>query len=236
MALFTLSVGKVAGLESPALFDLLVVSINSGTNFLLDLGVPSYGGLSEIDTGVGSGVGKALAACFLLLKVVSIGSTWNLRFAAKSLRSTPTSSVFCTSSFLPLRVVVSRGSTGNRRTFVTVVSTGVGVNRLKVGGGDVSGIVVPALELITRIESCAPFSIRVFVINSTHSRGKECRARDQCDQNTVCSLVARAQLSPAESDANEMRPATGQRLAGICWIFPTGTVDETTCQLNACLR
>ena len=192
IALFTLSVGKVAGLESPALFDLLVVSINSGTNFLLGLGVPSDGGLIEIDRGVGSGVGKALAACFLLLKVFSIGSTWNLRFAAMSLRSTPTSSVFCTSSFLPLRVVVSRGSTGNRRTFVTVVSTGVGVNRLKVGGGDVSGIVLLALELITRIESCAPFSIQVFVNNWTHSRGKARRACDQSIKNTVCSFKARA--------------------------------------------
>ena len=227
ISLFTLSVGKVAGLESPALFDLLVVSINSGTNLLLGLGVPSGGGLIEIDTGVGSGVGKALAACFLLLKVVSIGSTRNLRFAATSFRSTPTSSVFCTSSFLPLRVVFSTGSTGNRRTFVTVVSTGVGVNRLEVGGGDVSGILVPALELMMRIESCAPFSIGVFVNNLTHSSGKEGRA---CDQKygvlPRCSCV---QLSPG-TDANEMRPATAQRLAGI---FPTGTVAETTCQLNA---
>jgi hypothetical protein len=138
----TLSVGKVAGLESPALFDLLVVSINSGTNFLLGLGVSSAGGLCGIETGVGSGVGKALATCLLLLKVLSTGSGRNFRFATTSFRSTAASSVFWTSSFLLLRVVVSTGSTANRRTFFTVVSTGVGENRLEVGGGDVSGIMV----------------------------------------------------------------------------------------------
>jgi hypothetical protein len=137
----TLSVGSVAGLESPALFDLLVVSINSGTNFLLGLGVSAAGGLCGIETGVGSGVGKALAACLLLLKVVSTGSGRNFRFATTSCRSAPASSVFWTSSFLLLRVVVSTGSIANRRTFFTVVSTGVGENRLEVGGGDVSAIV-----------------------------------------------------------------------------------------------
>jgi hypothetical protein len=51
-------------------------------------------------------------------------------------------------------------------------------------------------------------------------------------KSTVCSLAARAYSSRREldDDANEMRPATAQRLAGI---FPTGTVAETTCQLNA---
>jgi hypothetical protein len=58
----TLSVGKVAGLESPAFFDLLVVSINSGTNLLLGFGVSSGGGLCGIEIGVGSGVGKGLPA------------------------------------------------------------------------------------------------------------------------------------------------------------------------------
>ena len=137
----TLSVGKVAGLESPALFDLLLVSMSSGTNLLLGLGVSSGGGLIGIETGVGSGVGSGLAACLLLLKLVSTGSIRNFRFATKSVRSTPDSSVFWTSSFLLLRVVVSTGSGANRRTFLTVVSTGVGVKRLEVGGGDDSGIV-----------------------------------------------------------------------------------------------
>lgn len=139
---FTLSVGKVAGLESPALFDLLVVSINSGTNLLLGLGVSSGDGLCGIETGVGSSVGKAFAAWSLLLKVVSTGSIRNFRFATKSLRSTPASPGFWTSSFLLLRVVVSTGSTANRRIFFTVDSTGVGENRLELGGGEVSGIVV----------------------------------------------------------------------------------------------
>jgi hypothetical protein len=140
--LFTLSVGKVAGLASPAFLDLLVVSINSGTNLLLGFGVSSGGGLCGIETGVGSGVGKAFRACLLLLKVVSTGSGTKRRFTPKSFRSTPTSSAFWTSSFLLLRAVVSTGSTANRRTFFTVVSTGVGENRLEVGGGDVSVIVV----------------------------------------------------------------------------------------------
>jgi hypothetical protein len=142
-------VGKVAGVVSPAFFDLFVVSINSGTNLLLGLGVSSGGGVLGIETGVGSGVGNGFPACLLLVKVVSTGSGTKRRFPAKSLFSTPISVVFCTSSFLLHRVVVSTGSTANRRTLFTVVSTGVGENRLEVGGGDVSAIVV-LLELIMR--------------------------------------------------------------------------------------
>jgi hypothetical protein len=43
---------------------------------------------------------------------------------------------------LLLLVMVSTGSTANRRTFLTVVSTGMGKNRLAVGGGEVS-VMVP---------------------------------------------------------------------------------------------
>jgi hypothetical protein len=149
----TLSVGKVAGLVSPAFFDLLVVSINSGTNLLLGFGVSSGGGLFGIETGVGSGVGNGFPACLLLLKVVSRGSGTNRRFPAKSLFSTPFSSGFWTSSFLLLQAVVSTGSGANRRTLFTVVSTGVGENRLEVGGGDVSGIMV--LEELIMKNLCA---------------------------------------------------------------------------------
>jgi hypothetical protein len=76
-----------------------------------------------------------------LLAVLEGGLDW-FRNAPKSFRSTPASPVFWTSSLLLLRVDVSTGSTANRRTFFTVVSTGAGENRLEVGGGDVSVIVV----------------------------------------------------------------------------------------------
>jgi hypothetical protein len=136
-------VGSVAGRVSPAFLDLFVVSINSGTNFLLGFGGSSGGESWGIEIGVGSGVGKGSPACTLeLLYVVSTGSGMKRRFEGASFFCTGTSSTFCTPSFLLLLVVVSAGSTTNRRTFFTVVSTGVGVNRLEVGGGEVSGIVV----------------------------------------------------------------------------------------------
>ena len=93
--------------------------------------------------GVGSGVGKGSPACTLeLLYDVSTGSGMKRLLGGVSFFATGTSSIFCTSSFLLLLVVVSTVSTTNRRTFFTVVSTGVGVNRLEVGGGEVSDIVV----------------------------------------------------------------------------------------------
>ena len=146
MVVLTLSVGRVAGLESPALLVLFVVSISSGTNFLLGLGVVSERDSREIDTGVVSGVGRGLG-CLLLLKVVSTGSGTNRRLgAAKSFFSTPSSFAFASfTSFLLLRVVVSVGSTANRRTLFAVVSIGVGEKRLEVGGGDCSDIIVVPL-------------------------------------------------------------------------------------------
>lgn len=136
--------GRVAGLASPALLDLLVVSINSGTNFLLGLGVSSAGESSGIETGVGSGVGNGLAFCLLLLNVVSTGSGTKRLFAgAKSLFSTASSCSTWLWSFLLVRIVVSTGSTANRRTFLTVVSTGVGEKRLEDGGGGEVSVIVP---------------------------------------------------------------------------------------------
>jgi hypothetical protein len=135
--LLTLSVGSVAGRLSPAFLVLVVVSINSGVNFLLGFGVSWGAGASGIESGEGSGVGKPFP--LLLLKVVSTGSGKKRRFGAKSFFSTPSFCRLLPSSFLLLRVVVSTGSGANRRTFFVVVSTGVGANRL--GGGEVSDMI-----------------------------------------------------------------------------------------------
>lgn len=100
-----------------------------------------------IELSVDSGVGRALGAwCLLLLNVVSTGSGTKRRFGEAaasfplSAADVATFSTLSTSSFLLLRLVVSTGSGANRRLFLTVVSTGVGVNRLDDGGGEVSGI------------------------------------------------------------------------------------------------
>lgn len=141
----TLSVGNVAGLESPALLDRLVVSISSGANRLFGFGVSGVGlrGL-VVDTGVGSGVGRAAAAfpgSLLDLKLVSIG-IGRKRFFAKSLRSTAESLTAAEqlppflSCCLLLLVVVSTGSGANLRTFLTLSSIGVGWKRREGGGED----------------------------------------------------------------------------------------------------
>jgi hypothetical protein len=143
----TLSVGRVAGFESPAFFDLFDVSISSGTKRLRSMGACASRGWScGVETGVRSGVGNGLltTGSLLLLKVVSTGSGTNcLLGLAMSFFSCPCPG-FCapsSSSFLLLLAVVSTGSTANRRTFLAVVSTGVGEKRLEAGGGEVSIIV-----------------------------------------------------------------------------------------------
>lgn len=128
----------MAGLASPALLDLFVVSINSGVNLLLGFGVSVGGGLWGIEVGVGSGVGNGFPVrSLLLLNVVSTGVGAKRRFpVAESFFSTAVSLPPCLLSFLLLRAVVSKGSGANRRTFFTVSSTGTAWKRL-VGGGDV---------------------------------------------------------------------------------------------------
>jgi hypothetical protein len=98
-----------------------------------------------MEVGVGSGVGKAFTALsLLLLKIVSTGTGTKRLFPAKSFLSTPDSSATCPLCLLLLRAVVSTGSGANRRTFLTVSSTGTAWKRLAVGCGDVSGIVCAA--------------------------------------------------------------------------------------------
>lgn len=87
MTCYTLSVCNVAGRASPTRFDLLEVSINSGTNFLLGLGDSSTKDPSEVLVGVGSGVGMVVVMfedCFELRVVVSIGSGANRLFVGTS--------------------------------------------------------------------------------------------------------------------------------------------------------
>lgn len=165
--------------------DLFVVSIRSGTNLLLGLGVASTGvSWGGIETGVGSGVGNGLTGCLLLLNVVSTGSGTNRRLGgataaavvgAKSILSTPPSFLSSFSSFLLLLVVISTGSTANRRTLFTVVSTGVGVKRLDVGGGDDSDIVRGSIrgrssrkELVEAVP--IPVSVNNISRSWTHSK------------------------------------------------------------------
>jgi hypothetical protein len=98
-------------------------------------------GLAGIDTGVGSGVGRALPECLELLNVVSTG-VGNKRFLpAKPVRSTESlpadgrlAAVDTSSTFLELRVVVSTGSGANLRTFFELSSVGTGWKRRDKGG------------------------------------------------------------------------------------------------------
>jgi hypothetical protein len=122
-------------------------------NFLLGFGVVSGREIFGIETGVGSGVGRGFPASRLLLWVVSTGSGTKRRFVAKSFFSVELSFSFWSLTFLLLREVVSTGSGANRRTFFTVVSTGMGEKRLEVGGGDVSDIVIVVgggMELVNK--------------------------------------------------------------------------------------
>jgi hypothetical protein len=184
-------VGSVAGLWSPALLDLFDVSMSSGTNLLRGFGIASLGKGPGINTGVGSGVGNGLIGPLLLLNVVSTGSGIKRRLAGGNSASPVASPAFRKPSFLLLLlVVVSTGSTANRRTFFTVVSTGVGENRLEVGGGESSDIVLLEKEELADEKSkpdCC--SVPSQEEDSTHSKPNGLRA---CDQSTVCSLVARA--------------------------------------------
>ena len=162
-------------------------------NFLLGFGVVSGCGVSGVETGVGSGVGKGFPASRLLLYVVSTGSGTKRRFVAKSFFSVEAAFSFWTSSFLMLRVllrvIVSTGSGAIRRTFFTVVSTAIGEKRLEVGGGDVSDIVIVVgrgMEFVNK-KKCLSLLNPYFVNNSSHSRSYRKKA---CDQSTVCSVVA----------------------------------------------
>lgn len=134
-----LSVGRVAGLVSPALFDLLVVSINSGTNRLRGLGACVDGGCRGMEVGVMSVSGVLLSR--LLLKLVSTG-VGNACFF-------PVASFFVESNLL-LRVDVSMGSGANRRTFLVVSSTGMAWKRLGAGGGDVSDMIEGGIVCVSR--------------------------------------------------------------------------------------
>lgn len=146
----TLSVGSVAGRLSPAFLVRVVVSINSGVNRLLGLGVSEGAACSGTALEEGSAAAELVVGfSLLLLVVVSTGSGAKRRLGAKSFLSTPS---FCfsagddldweSSSFLELRVVVSTGSGANRRIFLTVVSTGVGGKRLARGGGAAASAIV----------------------------------------------------------------------------------------------
>lgn len=133
----TLSVCRVAGLESPAFFDLRVVSIRSGTNLLLGgSDISGTCSLCGVEIGGFSVAGGDLHICpLLLLTIVSTGSGTNRRFGAKSFSDTI--SFFREMiSFLLLLVTVSTGSGANRLVDLTVVSTGIGEKRLVGGGGE----------------------------------------------------------------------------------------------------
>lgn len=120
--------GRVAGLISPAFFDLLVVSIRSGTKRLRALVVSLEGGFWGVVEAVDWGIGDLLSR--LVLKLLSTGVGSACFFPAPS---------FVASTLL-LLMVVSTGSGANRRTFLVVSSTGMAWKRLGAGGGDVSGM------------------------------------------------------------------------------------------------
>lgn len=180
ICIYTLSVGKVAGLESPALFDLFVVSINSGTKRLLGLGVSSGGGLC----GEGSGEGRDCPALssLLLLKLISTGTGTRRRFPALSFLSTAVPPL----SRLLLRVVVSTGSGANRRTFLTVSSTGTGWKRLAGGGVEMSGILAGGIYFTGSLSR--PY-LRQQRWHSRKSEELPDRRACACDQIPVCSVV-----------------------------------------------
>ena len=141
----TLSVGSVAGAKSPAFLDLLLVSISCGAKRPLGLVSTEEDGLLGIDTGVGSGVGRALPEFLEFLKllyVVSRGVGKKRFLPAESVRSFAVSLAACarweavdtSSVFLELLAVVSSGSGTNRRACFETSSIGTGWKRLDEGG------------------------------------------------------------------------------------------------------
>lgn len=105
------------------------------------------------------------------------------------------------SSFTPLLllVVVSTGSTANRRTFLTVVSIGAGTKRLDVGGGDDSDIVYGSVKKGKKCQCQFPFvritqgegHIQSRALNICGRDAKNLFERADLDRRGACDLVGK---------------------------------------------